>query len=197
MRRWVRRWRIPKLKTSFFRGLRFRLTLSYVLFFTVLLVAIGLLFQKTLQLGMDDDSRATLEEEWGAAKGYLHMEAGRPVWIADATDPEEAYIVERLRHVYLLTDSNGKVLEHSQTYDSIGIDSPQEIFRILRLPQPEIHVRRDGDGVPYMIKAGSMRGDKNRLYFFALGRSIEDNERTVNNFMRRYFFMLPGMIFVT
>src|SRR6476646_7351159 len=126
--------RNAKSRTGFLRSLRFRLTLSYVLFFTVLLVAIGLLFQKTLQFEMDDDSRATLEEEWGAAKGYLHIEGGRPVWIADATDPEEAYIVERLRHVYILTDSNGKVLEHSQTYDSIGIDSPQEIFRILRLP---------------------------------------------------------------
>jgi len=197
MRSRVPELRSPKHRTSFFRGLRFRLTLSYVLFFTVLLIAIGLLFQKTLQFEMDDDSRATLEEEWGAAKGYLHIEGGRPVWIADASDPEEAYIVERLRHVYILTDSNGKVLEHSQTYDSIGIDSPQEIFRILRLPQPEIYVRRDADGVPYMIKAGSLRGDKGRLYFFALGRSIESNERTLANFMRRYFLMLPGMIFVT
>ena len=189
--------KIPKRGGKFYRGLRFRLTLSYVLFFTVLLVAIGLLFEKTLQLEMDDDSRAALEEEWGAAKGYLHVEGGRPVWIADATDPEEAYIVERLRHVYLLTDSNGKVLEHSQTYDSIGIDSRQEIIRILGLPQPEIHVRRDADGVPYMIRAGSIRGDKGKLYFFAVGRAIDGNERTVANFMRRYFLILPGMIFAT
>ena len=83
-RRDARELRIPQAREpSFYRGLRFRLTLSYVLFFTVLLIAIGLLFQKTLQLEMDDDSRATLEEEWGAAKGYLHIEGGRPVWIAD------------------------------------------------------------------------------------------------------------------
>jgi len=192
--RWLR---IPKLRTSFLRGLRFRLTLSYVLLFGVLLIAVGMLFQKTLRLQMDDESRATLEEEWGAAKGYLHVEGGRPVWIADATDPEEAYIVERLRHVYLLAEASGRVLEHSQTYDSIGVDSPEEIARILTLPQPEIHVRRDADGIPYMIKAGSIRGDKGHLYFFALGRSIYNNERTVDNFMRRYFLLLPGMIFVT
>ena len=185
-------------RLAFVRGLRFRLTLSYVLFFTVLLGIIGLLFGKTLQLEMDDDSRATLEEEWGAAKGYLHFEKGSPIWVADSTDPEEAYIVERLRHVYLLADDKGKVLEHSQTYDSIGIDSPQEIARILKLPQPEIHVRRDADGVPYMIKAGSIRGDRGRLFFFALGRAIDTNERTVNNFMRQYYFLLmPGAIFVT
>jgi heavy metal sensor kinase len=183
---------------AFVRGLRFRLTLSYVLFFTVLLGIIGLLFGKTLQLEMDDDSRATLEEEWGAAKGYLHFEKSIPIWVADSTDPEEAYIVERLRHVYILADDKGKVLEHSQTYDSIGIDSPQEIARILRLPQPEIHVRRDADGIPYMIKAGSIHGDRGRLFFFAVGRAIDANERTVNNFMRQYYFLLmPGAIFVT
>jgi heavy metal sensor kinase len=185
-------------RMAFVRGLRFRLTLSYVLFFTVLLVAIGLLFGKTLQLEMDDDTRATLEEEWGAAKGYLHFEKSIPIWVADSTDPEEAYIVERLRHVYLLADDKGKVLEHSQTYDSIGLDSPQEITRVLKSPQSEIHVRRDADGIPYMIKVGSIRGDKGRLFFFALGRAIDTNERTVNNFMRQYYFLLmPGAIFVT
>jgi heavy metal sensor kinase len=186
------------MRMGFLRGLRFRLTLSYVLFFTVLLVAIGLLFRQTLQLEMDGETRATLEEEWGAAKGYLHLEKGRPIWVADSTDPEEAYIVERLRHVYVLTDANGNVLEHSQTYDSIGVDSPQEIRRILALPQPEVHERRDADGVPYMIKAGSIRGDKGRLYFFAMGRSIEGNQRTVANFMRSYYLLvMPGAIFVT
>ena len=196
MRRWKPGAQNPKSRTGFLRSLRFRLTLSYVLFFSVLLIGIGLLFQKTLQLGMDDDSRAALEEEWGAAKGYLHIEGGKPVWIADPTDPEEAYIVERLRHVYILADYNGKVLEHSQTYDSIGIDSPQEIGRILNLPMPEIHVRRDAEGVPYMIKAGYVRGDKGHPYFFALGRSIQGNERTVANFTKNYFLILPGLIFV-
>jgi heavy metal sensor kinase len=183
---------------AFVRGLRFRLTLSYVLFFTVLLGIIGVLFRGTLQLEMDGDSRATLEEEWGAAKGYLHFDKGIPIWVADSTDPEEAYIVERLRHVYMLADEKGKVLEHSQTYDSIGLDSPQEITRILSLPQPEVHIRRDADGVPYMIKAGYIRGDRGHLFFFALGRAIDANERTVNNFMRQYYFLLmPGAIFVT
>lgn len=185
-------------RLGFLRSLRFRLTVSYVLFFTVLLVAIGLLFRGTLQLEMDGDTRATLEEEWAAAKGYLHIEKGQPVWVVDTSDPEEIYIVERLRHVYLLTDANGKVLENSQTYDSIGVDSPQEIQRILRTSTPEVHVRQDADGVPYMIRAGAIRGQRGNLYFFAMGRSIEGNQRTVDNFMRSYYFLvLPGAIFVT
>ena len=99
---------------DFVRGLRFRLTLSYVLFFTVLLVGHRLLLPADIcSSKWTATCRRPLEEEWGAAKGYLHIENERPVWICGRTDPEEAYIVERLRHVYLLTDSNGNVLEHS------------------------------------------------------------------------------------
>src|SRR5689334_11415736 len=115
---------VPKLPVRFLRGLRFRLALSYVLFFAVLLIGIGLFFRQNLVRETDGDVRATLEEEWGAAKGYLKIENQRPVWIADSTDPEEAYIVARLQHIYLLTDAEGTVLQNSETYASIGIDSP-------------------------------------------------------------------------
>jgi heavy metal sensor kinase len=179
------------------RGLRFRLTMSYVLFFTVLLIAIGVLFRQALRTEMNGDVQALLEEEWGAAKGYLRIENQRPMWVEDSSDPEEAYIVERLRHVYMAADSNGYLLEHSPTYDSIGIDSPQEIARILRLPKPEIHVRRDKNGIPYLIKAGAVPDENGQPYFFALGRSLAENEHTVDGFTRTYFLLLPAMIALT
>ncbi len=179
------------------RGLRFRLTVSYVLFFTLLLIAIGFIFRQTLRSEMNGDVQALLEEEWGAAKGYLSIENQRPVWVWDSTDPEEAYIVERLRHVYLLTDSKGYVLDHSGTYDTIGSDSPAEVVRILRSPNPEIHIRTAKDGIPYLIKAGALRDDRGQPYFLALGRSLEDTERTVNGFTRAYFLLLPAMIALT
>ena len=47
-----------------------------------------------------------------------------------------------------------------------------------------------------MIKAGDVRDDKGQLYFFALGRSSRSNERTVDDFTRSYFLLLPVMIFV-
>jgi heavy metal sensor kinase len=194
MARFTRVFGVPKLRVDFVRGLRFRLALSYVIFFTVLLVLIGLAFRKNLQLEMDGDVADALEEEWGAAKGYLKIVNYRPEWIADSTDPEEAYIVERLRHVYLLTDANGDVLQNSETYASIGFDSPAEVRRIMQLPKPEVHIRFDKYGVPYMIKAGPVLDDKGRPYFFAIGRSIEANRRTLEAFTRNYFVFLPVMI---
>src|SRR5712692_10474676 len=139
MARITRAFGVPKLRADFTRGLRFRLTLTYVLFFAVLLTAIGLLFRKNLQLEMDGDVGTLLEEEWGAAKGYLRIENQRPIWIADPTDPEENYIVSRLKHVFLLTDADGNVLDDSEIYESVGVDSLEEIHRIMHLPQPEVH----------------------------------------------------------
>jgi heavy metal sensor kinase len=194
MAKFTRAFGVPKLRVDFVRGLRFRLTLSYVLFFTVLLVAIGLLFRKSIQSQMDGDVLAALEEEWGAAKGYLRIENERPIWFADETDPEEAYIVSRLKHVFLLTDANGVVLDQSETYESIGIDSREEINRILHLPQPEVHIRKDKDGVPYLIKAGAVPDEKGRPYFFAIGRSLETSHRTVAQLTNNYFILLPAMI---
>jgi heavy metal sensor kinase len=194
MARVTRAFGVPKLRVDFMRGLRFRLTLTYVLFFTVLLVAIGLIFRKNLQFEMDGDVRALLEEEWGSAKGYLRIENQRPIWIADPSDPEENYILARLKHVFLLTDADGHVLDDSETYESIGVDSLEEIRRIMHLPQPEVHIRWDKDGVPYLIKAGTIPGDRGHSYFFAIGRSLDDSRRTVSRLTRNYFILLPGLL---
>jgi heavy metal sensor kinase len=179
------------------RGLRFRLTVSYLLLFSALLVVIGLYFRHSLQEQTEGDVRAVLEEVWGEAKGYLRIENARPLWTADTDDPEDAHVLDRLRLVILLTDSNGNVLIDSPTYDSIGIDSPDEIRRIMALKEPEIHIRTDGSGTPYIIKAGVMLDDHGRRYFFAIGRSLGDSVRTVRTFTRDYFLSLLAIIPLT
>jgi heavy metal sensor kinase len=182
---------------DFMRGMRFRLTLSYVLFFTVLLVAVGLFFRQTLKFQTEGDVQEALEEEWDAAKGYLKIENQRPLWIADPSDPEENFIVSRLRHVYLITDSNGETLQNDETYESIGFDSPDEVRRILALHDPIVHTRTDKNGTPYLIKAGRVPDDKGHPYFFAIGRSLAPARTTVQKFTREFFLMLPVMIAVT
>jgi heavy metal sensor kinase len=179
------------------RGLRFRLTVSYVLLFFVLLMAIGLLFRQNLRSQTESEVRTTLEEEWAAAKGYLVIQNERPIWQYDNTDPEEARIVDRLRLVHLLTDADGNVLTDSSTYEALGIDSPEEVHRILKLKSPEIHVKTDAQGVPYLIKAGVLPDVHRKPYFFAIGRSLESSRSTVRNFTRAYFLLLPLMLLVT
>src|SRR5687768_13258060 len=92
------------------RGLRFRLTVTYVLFLTLLLSFLGIFFRQTLDSLYDGQLRNVLTEEWGAVRGYLRIEKpkrGRGTqsqinWYYDRDDPEEALIVDRLKQVYLL-----------------------------------------------------------------------------------------------
>ena len=179
------------------RGLRFRLTVSYLLLFSALLVVIGLYFRHNLEVQTEGDVRAVLEEVWGEAKGYLRIDNARPLWTADPDDPEDAHIVDRLRYVILLTDSNGNVLIDSPTYNSIGLDSPNEIRRIMALKEPEFHVRWDAAGTPYIIKAWYMPDDHGQRYFFAIGRSLADSNRTVKTFTEDYFLSLLAIIPLT
>src|SRR4051794_11732572 len=142
MAKFTRVFAIPKLPVHWTRGLRFRLTLSYVLFFTVLLVVIGLLFRRTIQSQLEGSVQDALEEEWGEAKGYLKIENYQPIWIADETDPEEAYIVSRIKHVFFIADANGVAIDYDDTYESIGLDTPQEIATIIR-GEPVVRTRTD------------------------------------------------------
>jgi heavy metal sensor kinase len=201
MAKFTRVFGVPKLRVDFLHGLRFRLTVSYVLFFAVLLVLIGVLFRQNFKNEAESDVRATVEADWAATKGYLQIANEEPVWVADESDPEEAFIVERLRRVYLLADSDGDVLQDSVIYTSIGIDSPKEITRILNLPNDadhnpgsEIHVRWDKSGIPYMIKAGAIVDEHKEKYFLAIGRSLAPSQRTVTDFMRAYLLLAPVML---
>ena len=71
-----------ELPVRFVRGLRVRLMLSYVFFFTVLLIALGLLFRETLSVLFENEMQDTLKEEFGAVKlGDGNVETGpQPVF---------------------------------------------------------------------------------------------------------------------
>ena len=63
------------------RGLRFRLTLSYALFFTLLLASAGMIFRKFLAESLDTSMRDNINQEWAAMKGFLQIVNGTPKWI--------------------------------------------------------------------------------------------------------------------
>src|ERR1051326_3099968 len=98
----------------FTRALRFRIAVSYVLFFTVLLAVLLVVFRKSVENTFDQQTRALLEDDWDAVKGYLRLgTANGNECFLDAYDPDEAFIVNRLRRIYMLADSEGHALQWS------------------------------------------------------------------------------------
>src|ERR1700687_784133 len=161
------------------RGLRFRLAFSYVAFFAVLVVALGFVFRQTLATILREQSENILEAEWGADKGYSEFKDTGPDWFYDATDPDEDFLVKRLQHVYMLADAQGHPLQYSTIYESLGVDRPEDIARILKSVTKKnptsLRVRIDKDGTPYLVRAGPFYDPKQRqVYYLAIGRSIAD-----------------------
>lgn len=183
------------------RGLRFRLTLSYVVFFALLLIMIGVLFRPALQQIMYGQSEDILNEEWAAVKGggYLRIERNGPQWFYDPYDPEDGFIANRLQHVYMLTNGSNFTFR-STTYDALGPDSQQDIQSVLQTGQPIIRIRYDRHGVPYMIRGGRITTKPDpsfkygNVYYLAIGRSLQEEDQILDKFTVRYFMVLPGLI---
>jgi len=181
----------------FTRGLRFRLAFSYVFFFTILLVLLGIVFRQTLNRTFQAQMQSVLEEEWGTAKGFLRTGDAGPDWFYDRDDPDESFVVRRLQRVYLLADPEGHPLQHSVIYDSIGLDSPAEIKAILRSGQPLTRIRKDSMGIPYMIRSGLMTDERGNRYYLAIGRAIDQNDKVIRDFTLYYLILVPIVIFLS
>ena len=179
------------------RGLRFRLMISYVLFFTVLLVAMGFLFRETIRTLLEKRMQAVVEEEWGAVKGYLKIERDKSMWMYDSVDAEEAAIVEKLRRSFLLlTKVDGTILEVSNSYRTLGVETPKEISQLLQQPQPQWRIRTDSRDEKVMVRSGTIV-DSGKTFFLALGRSLSEDEGLPDSFARYYFGFLPVMIAIS
>jgi heavy metal sensor kinase len=184
---------MPKLPVRFVRGLRFRLTVSYVFFFTLLLFVMGLLYHQILQTQLEGREQATLEEQWDAARGYFKIENDEPIW---NTDPEDADVVAQLKNVYLIADSSGNALGYNEDNDSISFNG-SEIGRILADPKPhQAPTVRWKDGEPFLVEAGWVLDNDShkRRYFLAIGRSLAESRRTVSSLTRTYFLFVPLLI---
>ncbi|MBV9507635.1 MAG: HAMP domain-containing protein [Acidobacteriia bacterium] len=181
--------------------MRFHLTFSYALFFSVLLIGIAWLFRERLASSLDDQVHAVLDQEWAAMKGYLRIERDGPHWYYDEHDPDESFIVERLRRVYLLADSKGKMIQASTDYQNLGIDSTADIKAALaralagyqRDASKETFwtVRRDTRGAPYLIRAGIVFDEGHHAPFYvAIGTPLTNNF----NIMREFTLACVGVI---
>jgi heavy metal sensor kinase len=187
------------------RGLRFRLTASYLLFFAVLLAGAAWLFRERLAASLDNQVHDLLDQEWAAMKGYLRVEKDGPHWYYDIEDPDESLIVNRLRRIYLLTDANGKMIQASTDYQTLGIDSASYIRSAVRSAlatyKPDTAnekfwlERRDAHGVTYLIRAGIVFDEGHHAPFYvAIGAPLTNNINILRQFTLVYVVVLPAAL---
>ena len=123
------------------KSLRFRLTISYVLIFGLFLTAIGFTFRSRLMTIIQDRVEEAVDEDWGAARGFLRVERGQAIWQVDPREMDQTLFLERLRRFVMVADSQGEVLEMSSGYRLQGVESAAEIRARFKEGSPRLVVK--------------------------------------------------------
>jgi heavy metal sensor kinase len=199
-----------------FRGLRFRLTISYAVLFTVLLTGVALAFRARLASSLDLQLQDELNSDWAAMKGYMRIE---PVldfgnrfcsaWYYDPDDPDETTIVLDTRKIYMVADQYGNPIPDSIThepavstaYDDIGVDTPaairKKVLEAVASPKPRIfwEDRKTSQGEPVKIRSGLVYSEGHRApYYVAIGASYADNVKTLRDYTWVFAGVIPGAL---
>ena len=191
------------------RSLRYRLTVGYALVFSLMLIGVGGVLRQKNAASLDEQIRDALEQEWAGLRGYLRIEndkgVWKTIWFYDRDQPDESFFIQRLQHVYEVTDAEGHilsdnqqgVLQISEIYESLGRDSPAQIAAVLNSKQPHWEVRKTAKGVPYLIRSGVVYDEDDRKPFFvAIGRSLADNEHILDQFTWTWIAIIPAIIII-
>lgn len=182
-------------RTHVTRGLRFVLTASYALFFALMFTLVAGVFRQSLASFLDRQVHDNLDQDWAAIKGYLRIQKGVPTWYFDEHDTDEAAVVGRLRRVYVLSDARGRVIQGTDLYASLGMDSAAEIKSVLETGTAHFRESRDPHGVPYMLRSGAIYDEDHRQKFFvAIGRSTSDNDKLLQRFTWLCIWLIPLML---
>jgi heavy metal sensor kinase len=161
------------------RGLRFRLTATYAIFFTLLLTGVALYFRYSLRNTLDTQMHELLDAQWRAIKGaYLRIEPNSDLhknaadWYFDADDPDEVTAVADLKKIYMIADEHGNIVQNGETkepeystaYDEIGLDPPDLVQRRVREAFAALKpgtagktywdIRQNRQGERFQIRAG-------------------------------------------
>jgi heavy metal sensor kinase len=199
------------------RGLRFRLTISYALFFTVLLALVALFLRERLAVTLDKQVVENVDGDWRAMKGYMRIEACPELdnklttaWYYDQEDPDETTSVYDLRKIFMVADQNGnpirdcatRELAVSTAYDDIGVEKPELIRQqmheaLAALPKQKTFYldRKTSTGEPVKVRAGLVFAEKHAAPFYvALGNLYTDKKNVLHEYTWIYAGVIPGAL---
>lgn len=174
------------------RTLRVRMTLSYALFFTILLTLLAVVLRQFLAQSLDTEIRHAIDQDFATLKGYLRIEKGVEHWYVDQGDPDEVGLEGRLHRVLFVADAQGNVIDTSDLYRSFTPDTQEQIRAVLSSRQVTWQEKVDSRGEHYLIRAGFDNDEvlEHTNYYVAIGRSLKDNR----NLLRQFTWLCVGLI---
>ena len=179
------------------RGLRFQLTASYGLFFTLLLLAIGVIFRGELVSNIDGQITDGLNQDWETLKGYLKINPTegdvhyKTDWWYDHDDNDESLAVNRLRSIDMVAGEDGHVIELSDKFEELGVPKLSQIRATLSSPNPVWWETKDKQGNVYKIRASYIYSEDRHKIYVAIGRPITASRRLQQRFNWLTWAVIP------
>ncbi len=191
-------WKSPSFR--FFRTLRFRLAVTFLVILTVVLVIMGWVSTTALRKVLDTQSESQLNGQLGALKGWFTFSddaKGLPLWDeVDMSDAEEVAELGRLKAVYVIAEDNGRLYQATidprldALVDRQTIRS--ELGQMQRTRKPILKTIYGVDGTPYQVLSSTMLDTKHeRRWYVAEGRSLAEDRLVVRKFERNWLIFFP------
>ena len=164
----------------------------------VILAIVGYVGTVSLRHVLEDQSEDELREQLGALKGWFYFDdhTGQPFEVADRTDPETNAEVSLLETVWVIADDHGRIEKGSSDptlaplYDRKTILA--EMAQLAKTREPLLKTIRGTDKVPYQVISSILLDAKHgRRWYFAEGRSLEQDRRVLIRFERNFLIFLP------
>jgi hypothetical protein len=176
------------------QSLRFRLTLSFTLILTAVLMIIAILLRGPAHDHLQTQVQNALNNDWAAMKGFLHFEHGQWVWDYDPADLDESRIVQSLHGgIFCLARTDGHPVEFTVEYEKLGMEKPSAILHAIQEHRSSWLTRYKPGGEPVLIRTGIIYGeDSSRRvpYYVAIGRTLAPMETEFRNYMTRVLCFL-------
>src|SRR6266487_1470073 len=171
---------------------RTKLTLFYSITVSLLLAGFALVSYRVLSVGLDNALSDELIERAAGLRGYLRFEEGKPVFIYDENDPEEALFVRTAtRYFEVYEATSGTLLASSPDLQAMGVQySTEEVQHVAQEPSSFTDLHTDQGKLRFRneIIAGSF-GD---TYLLLVGASMQPMEDTVDAFLRSLAWLIPS-----
>jgi heavy metal sensor kinase len=167
----------------------------------LLLLCVTVLFRQTLNSTLNAQSYEDLEQRWAAVVANLRFEGedDKITWYFDERNPDENNVRGQVQKTYMIADENGKVLEGSNLYESLGFDNAAYIRTVLNSSQP-LRQRKSASGVPgspYLIRSSYILDQsRNHKFYVAIGISLANNQKTLTDFTWVCFAVIPIIVVI-
>lgn len=119
-------------------------------------------------------ARNALNHQWAALKSHLRIERDTCYWYYDPDDPDQAWIVSRIRERFLLADESGRILVQSVDREGMRMTKPAEIKAA---GNTDWKTQRDARGTSYLVRSGIMLDTQRQSsYHASIAVPIRDGE---------------------